>query len=184
MKRKPVVCDLWRIKRFILLGFIAGFILAGTSAWAAGDAGPCSTNSESRQLDFWVGDWTVTYPGMPGNATSKVSLALDQCLLTETWDGGKGHSGKNMFAYSADDNSWHGMFADNQGRVHMFEGRAAQGSAEFTGPSRAPNGQTVLNRIRVMRVTANKVTQSWEKSTDKGATWVQEFSGEYSRRHP
>src|SRR5215475_6125134 len=95
-----------RIKRLVSFLFVAGCILAAASAWAAGDAAPCSTDSQSRQLDFWVGDWTVTYPGMPGNATSKVSLALDQCLLTETWDGGKGHSGRNMFAYSPDDKSW------------------------------------------------------------------------------
>jgi len=75
---------------------------------------------------------------MPGSAASKVSLALDKGLLTETWDGGKGHSGQNMFAYSSDDKGWHGMFADNQGPLHVFEGKAEQGRAEFTGPSRGP----------------------------------------------
>ncbi|HZR59175.1 MAG TPA: hypothetical protein VFA74_20080 [Terriglobales bacterium] len=150
----------------------------------AADSTPCSANPESRQLDFWLGDWTVTYPGVPGSATSKVALTLDKCLLTESWDGGNGHSGKNMFAYSSDDKSWHGMFADNQGRVHVFEGKVAQGSAEFTGPSRGPQGQAVLNRIKVVRVTANKVEQSWEKSADNGIAWKMEFSGEYTRKNP
>lgn len=121
---------------------------------------------------------------MPGSAASKISLDLDECVLTESWNGGKGHSGKNMFAYSSDDKSWHGMFADNQGRVHMFEGKVAQGSAELTGPSRGPDGQAVLNRIKVVRLAANKVEQSWEKSTDNGATWTMEFHGEYSRKNP
>jgi len=121
---------------------------------------------------------------MPGSATSEVSLALDKCLLTENWDGGKGHSGKNMFAYSSDDKSRHGMLADKQGRVHVFEGRVAQGSAEFTGPSRAPDGQSVLNRVKVVRVAVNKVEQSWEKSADNDATWTMEFHGEYSRKNP
>lgn len=121
---------------------------------------------------------------MPGNAASKVYLDLDECVLTESWDGGKGHRGENLFAYSSDDKSWHGMFADNQGRVHVFEGKVAQGSAEFTGPSRGPNGQTVLNRIKVVRVTTNKVEQSWEKSTDNGVTWKMEFRGEYARKNP
>jgi len=87
-----------------------------------------------------------------------------------------------MFAYSSDDKSWHGMFSDNQGRVHIFEGKVAQGSAEFTGPSRGPNGQTVLNRIKVVRVAANKVEQSWEKSTDNGATWTIEFQANIRAR--
>ena len=160
------------------------FSLAATSAWAAVEAGACSANTESRQLDFWLGDWNVTYPGMPGSAVSRVSLDLDQCLLVESWDGGKGHRGKNMFAYSADDKSWHGMFADNQGRVHILEGKVAGGSAEFTGLGRSPDGRTVLNRIKIVRVAENKVEQSWEKSSDNGATWKMEFQGEYARKNP
>jgi hypothetical protein len=162
----------------------AWLFLAATPPLAAVDSGPRSVNSESRQMDFWLGDWTVTYPGMLGSAVSKVSLDLDKCLLVESWDGGKGHSGQNMFAYSSDDKSWHGMFADNQGRVHILEGKVAAGAAEFTGSSTGPNGQTVLNRIKVTRLTVNKVEQSWEKSTDNGVTWKMEFRGEYSRNNP
>jgi hypothetical protein len=121
---------------------------------------------------------------MPGNSNSSVSLSLDKCLLTESWDGGKGHSGKNMFAYSADDKSWHGLFADNQGRVHVFEGKVEKGTAEFFGPSIGSDGKTVLNRIRVIRIGADKVQQTWEKSKDNGATWTVEFRGEYSRKKP
>src|SRR5580700_9174591 len=188
--RKPrkvsmkVVRTLRLLRSALLLAVAAGwFFLAATRPLAAIDAAPCSANSENRQLDFWLGDWTVTYPGMPGSANSTVSLRLDKCLLTETWDGGKGHSGENLFAYSSDDKRWHGMFADNQGRVHVFEGEVAQGSAEFTGPSRGPDGKEVLNRIRVVRLGENKVEQSWEKSTDKGANWTMEFKGEYSRKN-
>jgi hypothetical protein len=172
-------------KSVLLVIAVGGWLcLVASSAVAAVDSGSCSANSQSRQLDFWLGDWTVTYPGMPGSAASKVDLELDQCLLVERWDGGKGHKGENFFAYSADDKTWHGMFADNQCRVHIFEGKVAGGSAEFTGPSRGSNGETVLNRIKVVRVDANKVQQSWEKSTDNGATWTMEFNGEYSRKNP
>jgi hypothetical protein len=156
--------------------------LASPSIYASADSGPCSASSESRQLDFWLGDWTVAHPGVPGNATSKVYLSLDNCLVVESWDGGKGHTGENIFAYSSDDKSWHGLFADNQGRVHVLEGKVAPGSAEFTGPSRGPDGETVLNRVKVVRVTPDKVEQSWEKSTDNGVTWSVEFRGEYSRK--
>jgi hypothetical protein len=173
------------LRNILLLLAIGGWLsLTATPALAALDSEPCSANSKSRQLDFWLGDWNVTYPGMPGSARSQVSLDLDKCLLVESWDGGKGHSGKNMFAYSSDDGHWHGMFADNQGRVHVFEGKVAADSAEFTGPSRGPHGQSVLNRIRVVRLAANKVDQSWEKSADNGVTWTMEFEGEYSRKNP
>jgi hypothetical protein len=161
---------------------LAGFFPLAPTTFAATDAGACAANSESRHMDFWLGDWIVTYPGMPGSAGSKVYLELDKCLIVESWDGGKGHSGENMFAYSSDDKSWRGMFADNQGRVHVFEGNVSEGSAEFLGPSRGPNGEAVLNRIKIVRRNADKVEQSWEKSTDNGSTWKTEFRGEYARR--
>jgi hypothetical protein len=184
MKRNIVAHNSSWSRSILLLVVIGGaFSLATPSARAAVGDESCSANSESRQLDFWLGDWTVTYPGMPGSANSTVSLRLDKCLLTETWDGGKGHSGENLFAYSSDDKRWHGMFADNHGRVHVFEGEVAQGSAEFTGLSRGPDGKDVLNRIKVVRLAENKVEQSWEKSTDSGATWTTEFKGEYSRKN-
>jgi len=153
-------------------------------AMAAADPQPCATNAETRQLDFWLGDWSVTYPGMAGTASSTVEVTLDKCLVIERWDGGKSHRGENIFSYSADDASWHGMFTDNDGRVHVLSGRVASGSAEFSGSSRGPNGETVLNRVRIVRLSSGKVEQSWEKSTDNGKTWKIEFRGEYTRKNP
>jgi hypothetical protein len=157
--------------------------LSAPFAYSA-DAPPCSANPQSRQFDFWLGNWAITYLGAPGGSVSTVSLMLDQCMLVESWNGGKGHSGQNWFAYSADDHAWHGMFADNQGRVHVFEGTVEPGVAEFRGPSRAADGTLALNRIRVVRVNADQVEQSWEKSTDQGRTWKTEFRGEYHRKQP
>jgi len=152
------------------------------AALAAANSGECSKNPANRAFDFWLGNWAVTYPGATSGARSTVSLDLGQCLIVESWNGGKGHSGKNMLAYSGDDKSWHGMFADNEGRVHVFEGKVTAGGAEFQGPSVGRNGETVLNRIKVVRKTPDKVEQLWEQSTDNGANWKMVFHGEYSRR--
>lgn len=182
MKGKMARRNLMWFRSVLFLLAIGGFLFHAAPTFAAADANACDTHLENRQMDFWLGDWIVTYPGMSGSAGSKVHVELDKCLIVESWDGGKGHSGENMFAYSADDKSWHGMFADNQGRVHMFEGKVSEGSAEFLGPSRGPNGEAVLNRIKIVRVSPDKVEQSWEKSTDNGSSWKTEFRGEYTRR--
>ena len=77
------------------------------------------------------------------------------------------------------------MFADNKGRVHVFtSGKVASGTAEFEGTGRGPNGESVLNRVKVIRLNPNKVEQTWEKSTDNGANWNVVFRGEYSRANP
>jgi len=150
----------------------------------AADSKPCPTNSESRQLDFWLGSWTISVPGYSGSSASKVSLGLDKCLFVESWDDGKGHSGQNMFGYSDDDKSWYGMFADNEGRVHVFtSGKVSGGAAEFEGLS-GPREEKALNRVKVVRLTADKVEQTWEKSSDNGRSWKTVFRGEYSRTNP
>jgi hypothetical protein len=75
------------------------------------------------------------------------------------------------------------MFADNQGRVHVFvDGKVASGTADFSGPSLGSDGETVVNRVRIVRISPEKVEQIWEKSTDHGTTWTTEFRGEYSRK--
>jgi len=127
MKKEIVFRRLCKFRSVLLLVVVAGwFSLAATSGLAA-DSGPCSANSGSRQLDYWLDNWTVTNPGPAGSASSKVSGSLDQCLFVENWDNGKGHVHENMFAYSPDVKAWYGMFADNQGHVHVFvDGKASE----------------------------------------------------------
>jgi hypothetical protein len=166
-------------------------LLVITSGWfvsrptfAASDSGTCSADVEARQLDFWLGEWTVTFPGAAGSGNSRVYLSLDQCLLVESWDSGTGLKGENMFAYSPDDKAWHGLYADNRGRAHVFEGQVKPGHAEFDGPSHSPKGELMLNRVKLVRLTNNRVEQTWEKSADNGASWKLEFRGDYSRKSP
>ena len=170
-----------RVGPSIFCGILLLMVVTG-DCLAANDAAPCVANSENRQLDYWLGHWKVGAEGSSGNAHSTVSLSLDKCLVIENWDGGRGHRGQNVFGYSADDKSWYGMFADNEGRVHVFtSGKVSSGSAEFQGRSRGPSGENVLNRVKVTKKNPNQVEQTWEKSTDNGTTWNVVFRGEYSR---
>jgi hypothetical protein len=173
------VCRWGRLVFLVAMGICFS---STTPALAAANSGPCAADPQSRQLDYWLGNWNVGAAGASSQATSKVYLALDQCLVVESWDGGRGHSGENTFGYSPDDKTWYGMFADNEGRVHIFtHGQVASGVAEFQGTSQDPKGETVLNKVKVVRIDGNRVDQTWEKSTDNGATWVRVFRGEYTR---
>ena len=183
MAKQAVVQSSQVLKKILLVLalFLCAFVVPG--AFAANGPGTCAANSESRQLDFWLGDWTISAPGASPSAISTVSLSLDTCVITENWDGGKGQRGENIFAYSYGDQGWRGLFVDNEGRAHAFvNGKISAGTAEFLGPNRGPNGEEVLNRIRVVRLSADKVEQTWDKSTDKGATWSPIFRLEYLRK--
>jgi len=90
-----------------------------------------------------------------------------------------------MFAYNRDDHRWYGMFADNEGRVHLFiDGTVESGSAVFQGKSQGSNGETVLNRVKIVRLAPDKVQQTWEQSFDNGGKWNTVYHGEYSRQNP
>lgn len=167
-----------------LLAAVAGVVAAAPAARAADDPQPCAVNAASRALDYWVGDWRVSSPG-GANSTSSVRLLLDQCVVVENWGDGRGHDGENVFGYSQGDHDWHGMFFDNRGHVHVFvAGKVADGNAEFLGPSVGEHGEAVLNRIRLVRLAADQLEQTWEKSTDNGRSWSRQFRLEYTRRTP
>ena len=51
----------------------------------------------------------------------------------------------------------------------------ASGTAEFRGTSHGPKGETVLNKVRLVGIDAHRVEQTWQKSTDNGATWTTGF---------
>jgi hypothetical protein len=174
-----------RTTLMVLVGLVYAWGLVLLPAVSAADPDTCAANSQSRQLYYWLGDWVVSYPGAPHGSASEVHLALDKCLFIETWQDGKGHEGENFIAFSADDQNWRGLFADNRGRLHIFlEGKVAGGSAEFLGPSRGPNGESIFNRLKVIRINPNSLQQTWEKSSDGGLTWTSEFMLDYSRKSP
>src|SRR5215475_5659956 len=103
--------------------WLGRFLIAATigtcltpAAFGADDPEPCSANVESRQLDYWLGNWNIAVPGRTAdnNSKSKVYLSLNKCVLIESWQDGRGHAGENVFAYSAENKRWYGMFADNR----------------------------------------------------------------------
>ncbi len=133
---QPILILKRSASKSIFLAVLFGLAFT-TNGFAATDPDPCAANPANRQLDYWLGNWKIGAEGSSGNAHSTVTLSLDKCLVVENWDGGRGHYGQNVFGYGADDESWYGMFADNEGRVHVFtSGKVADGKAEFKGTSR------------------------------------------------
>src|SRR5438552_922656 len=117
---------------FKLVSFVIATVFFHCIAIAANDEQPCAHNSQTRQLDYWLGNWTMG--SGEDRSTSRVSLSLDKCVFVEHWENGKGHVAEKMFAYTPEENNWYGMFADNQGRVHVFlDGKITSDVAELHG---------------------------------------------------
>src|SRR5436305_4963392 len=62
--------------------------LAAQSATKA--ASPCSA-IQQKQLDFWVGDWDLTWPGEKSgeiaHGTNSIKRILDGCVVQENFSG-------------------------------------------------------------------------------------------------
>lgn len=167
--------------RYIVL--LATILALFCSTQIAAQENSCASSPETQKLNYWLGDWSIAAPGSAADASSHVSFSLEKCVIVENWKGENNHFGENIFGYSTGDKSWKGFFADNRGHVHVFvDGRVSAGKAEFEGPSRGEKGEQVLNRIRITQLSADKVEQTWDKSTDNGATWAPQFRLEYTRK--
>jgi len=168
--------------RTIFLAFASVFCFFSVlSAQAAADTGSCASGGAAGQFDFWLGDWSVD----SGRGHSTVHLALDNCLVIESWGSNTSdHRGENTIAYNPEEKTWYGLFVDNHGRAHVLSGSVTAGSAELRGAGLDENGAAVLKRVRVVRVNRDTVDQIWEKSADSGASWTMDFKMEYLRKKP
>lgn len=182
MTQRPNLTTATRFLLFTCLLLLTCLCIISSASAAVNDQ-PCASAPETRQLDYWLGHWTMG--AGTDKSASQVTLSLDKCVFVEHWENGKGHVTEKMFAYSPEDKNWYGMFVDNQGRVHVFvDGKVTSDTAEFRGPSKGENGQPILNRLKVTRLPAGKLEELWEKSTDNGNTWTTAYRAEYSRATP
>jgi hypothetical protein len=139
---------------------------------------------ESRQFDFWLGEWDVS----PTGSTSGVTLAEssitahDQgCVIIEHWrpfGGGHGHS-INM--YDAADGKWHQTWADANGLRTEFAGAVdSDGVLRFDMlGSVQPLGR---RRMNFQRIDENTVRQWGDRAPDGGVEFVIEWDFTYRRR--
>lgn len=142
----------------------------------------CEKNSAYRALDFSLGSWTVAVPGFSGKSTSEIRRDVRGCAIVENWSGAQ-DAGLNIDAYNVEDQHWHRFFVDSLGKVHTFEGVARNGSIDYRGTSREPDGKIYLNRLELRSEGRDKIAELWQKSPD-GKVWSTAFEGIYSRVGP
>lgn len=160
-------------------GWVAAILAAGALHGAEGPAA-CAGAAYSA-LNFWVGEWTVSDPAGQKMGHSKIERGLDSCDLTETWAAGSKFSGRNVHAYSAEDQRWYQLNVDNQGHVHAFTGAAVDGGLEYSGVSKNAAGGDVLHRMDIAPDGTGRVKVLWRKSADSGKTWTTAYAAIYAR---
>lgn len=163
-------------------------VLTATSQTAAPAApAPCE-QSEAKQLDFWVGEWDLSWPaqaGQPeGKGTNVVRKELDGCVVEENFDGksSNGLVGRSFSVFNARTGKWHQTWVDNQGAYIDLTGGWDGKQFLLWREAVNPKGQKVQQRMIYKNISADSFDWSWEVSKDDGKTWQVQWPIHYTRK--
>ena len=148
---------------------------------------PCSA-PEQKQLDFWVGEWDLTWPGAKpgdtGHGTNSIRRILDGCVVQENFSGGDSMPlrGTSVSIFDVT-GEWRQTWVDNQGAYINLAGGLTNGQMILQSESVGPNGVKSLHRMLWKNITANELDWSWEISSDGGKTWQVQWPIHYRRKN-
>lgn len=160
-----------------LLGI--AFVVFSTVSTAAQSTQPLPP--ESRQFDFWVGEWTVTTPDGKPAGSSRIELIANKGGLLENWEGAGGSSGKSLNAYNRSRKQWQQFWVGTGGSVLELNGGLVDGRMILSA-EHAVGGKPTLERITWTPNADGTVRQHWEQSVDGGKTWTTAFDGLYRKK--
>lgn len=144
----------------------------------------CADQPVYQQFDFWIGEWNVFALNGQQAGTSKVERLLDSCVLLENWYSAGGSNGKSFNAYNGAKAKWQQYWVDNNGGVTEYlNGRFENGSMIMeTEKIPISNQGFKIMRMTFTPISADKVRQHGQSSTDGGQTWKTDFDLEYRRK--
>ena len=165
------------------------FLLVQFSAEQSGAPAPnpCAAK-EQHQLDFWVGEWDLTWPGKQAgtvqHGTNSVHRVLDNCVVEENFSGGTDIPlrGKSVSIFDASAGKWKQTWVDNEGGYLDFVGEFEHGSMILSREVVRPDGTRSLQRMVYKNIAPNEFDWSWEASNDDGKTWQVVWPIHYQRR--
>ncbi len=168
------------MKRFAALAFA----LAAPVAQSQGlPAYGCDT-PESRQFDFWLGDWDLRYTdeGKPGTSRNHVTKVLDGCAVLEEFSGAPGTrlDGRSMSTFDRASRQWKQTWVDNTASYLDFTGGMVDGRMILAREAKVGSG-TVLQRMVFQDIRRDSLTWLWQRSTDGGKTWTTQWEIAYTR---
>lgn len=135
---------------------------------------------EHRQFDFWLGTWEVRSAEGTLQGHNDIRVVAGGCGLLEQWRGAGGGRGVSVNTYDASLGRWTQRWVGD-GATLWLEGGLTDGRMVLRGtaPRSTPRGD-VLDRITWEPLRDGRVRQSWEISTDGGASWLNIFEGFYA----
>ncbi|HLV88492.1 MAG TPA: hypothetical protein VKV39_16020 [Candidatus Sulfotelmatobacter sp.] len=147
---------------------------------------PCTT-AQQKQLDFWLGEWDLTWPGEKqgevGHGTNSIKRIMEGCVVQENFSGGDSIHlrGTSVSTFDASAGRWKQTWVDNEGGYLDFVGAFKDGQMILQRETER-GGVKVLQRMVWKNITTNELEWSWEVSRDGGKTWEVKWPIHYKRR--
>jgi hypothetical protein len=139
---------------------------------------------ESKQLDFWVGDWELTYVsnGTTGKSRNRITKTLDGCAVMEEFSGAPGTKldGRSYSTFDRLTRRWKQTWVDNTGSYLDFTGGLRDGQMSFTREAEATSGK-FHQRMIWQDVKRDSLKWLWQRSDDGGRTWATQWEIDYHR---
>ena len=164
---------------------LAALLLAASVVVAQSQSQPqygCDS-PESRQLDFWVGEWDLTYTagGKPAKSRNRITKAMDGCVILEEFTGAPGTrlDGRSYSTYDRATKRWKQTWVDNTASYLDFEGATVDGDMAFVR-SFTRDGKTTHQRMVFRDVKADSLLWLWQSSPD-GKAWTTQGEIAYRR---
>jgi hypothetical protein len=146
---------------------------------------------DGNELDFWLGDWDVTWAG--GGGTNRLSRILRDRVILEEFEestaadesgvsgAGSPLVGRSWSVFDPDRRLWRQTWVDDQGSYFDLVGARVEGWFAFVraAPER---GERARQRMVFRDVEPDRLRWTWELSLDDGATWETRWEIDYRRR--
>ena len=116
----------------VLIVLVSGCAASTPQNSAPAQPKPCS-EPQQKQLDFWVGEWDLTWPGNnageTAHGTNSIRRILDGCIVEENFSGGEALHlrGKSVSIFDAIAGKWKQTWVDNEGGYLDFVGESKDG---------------------------------------------------------
>jgi hypothetical protein len=171
----------------LVLSLVSHGAGAQQSGAATTPANPCAA-PQRQQLEFWVGEWDLTWPGdKPGElerGTNSIHRLLDSCVVQENFSRGNVMHlrGTSLSIFDTRAGKGKHTWVDNEGGYLDFVGEFKDGQMILARDAVRPDGTNLIQRMVFKKISANEFDWNWEASKDGGKTWEVVWPIHYKRK--
>jgi hypothetical protein len=179
--------QIWKSTRLVLLMILLSFSAGARQDEKVAKPKPCS-EPEQKQLEFWVGEWDLTWPGNKSgetdHGTNSVHRILDGCIIQENFSAAEaGHlRGQSVSIFDVTSGKWKQTWVDNEGGYLDFVGEFKGNQMILAREAIRPDRTKSLQRMVFKNITRDEFDWIWEGSNDGGKSWTVVWPIHYKRR--